>query len=236
MHDSTKITSRYNDGDYLAKNEDWHVADSPWKADQIDRIIKRNGITLSSICEIGCGAGEVLRQLSLKTAYEKVEFYGYEISDDAFALCTTREADRLHYYKKNLLDLEEKYDALLCIDVFEHVEDYIGFLKLLKSKGNYKVFHIPLDLSVLSLIRGRPLYFRESVGHLHYFTPDTAIATLSDCGYEIIDVMHTPWFAEQPSKTVKAKLAKTLRSVLYKASPKLMSTWLGGSSLMVLAK
>lgn len=236
MHDNTKITSRYNNGDYLAKNEDWHAADSQWKANQVDRIIKRNGILSSSICEIGCGAGEILKQLSLKTSYEKVEFYGYEISDDAFALCSTRETDRLHYFKKNLLQLEEKYDVVLCIDVFEHVEDYMGFLKLLKSKGEYKVFHIPLDLSVVSLLRGKLLQLRDLVGHLHYFTPDTAIATLSDCGYEIIDAMYTPGFADKPSKTLKSKLTKALRSVLYKISPKLVSTWFGGVSLMVIAK
>ena len=32
MSRDIKITSRYSDGDYLSKNEDWHVADSPWKA------------------------------------------------------------------------------------------------------------------------------------------------------------------------------------------------------------
>ena len=39
-----KITSRYGDGDYLSKNKDWHVEDSPWKASQIDKIIHRNNL------------------------------------------------------------------------------------------------------------------------------------------------------------------------------------------------
>ena len=103
MNDNTTITSRYQDGDYLAKNVDWHVADSPWKATQIDKIIKRNGLKLNSICEIGCGVGEILRQLSLKSDYELVEFFGYEISDDAFALSRTRATERLNYFKDDLL-------------------------------------------------------------------------------------------------------------------------------------
>ena len=120
--------------------------------------------------------------------------------------------------------------------MFEHVENYMGFIRGLKEKGKLKVFHIPLDLSVSNIIRGRLMYGRNSVGHLHYFTPDTAIATLKDCGYEILDTMYTPIFLDLPSKNWKAKLIKLPRYILYKASPKLLSTLFGGVSLMVLAK
>ena len=38
--------------------------------------------------------------------------------------------------------------ALLMDTVLEHLEDYFGFLRKLKTRATYKVFHIPLDLSV----------------------------------------------------------------------------------------
>ena len=82
-----------------------------------------------------------------------------------------------------------------------------------KSIG-FKIFHIPLDLSVSALLRGMLIYNRNSVGHLHYFTSDTAIATLTDCGYEIVDTMYTPSFADLPSKSWKAKLIKLPRFAL----------------------
>jgi SAM-dependent methyltransferase len=236
MNDNTLITSRYNDGDYLKKNSDWHVADSPWKAEQINKIIIRNKLNLQSICEVGCGAGEILRQLSLNSIYESTNFYGYEISDDAFELCKARQSERLEFFKADLLESDKKFDAVLCIDVFEHVENYMGFIQRLREKAEYKIFHIPLDLSVSSLMRGMLLHGRETVGHLHYFTPDTAIATLEDCGYKILDIMYTPSFADLPPKTIKAKLAKLPRHVLYAISPKVMSTMIGGASLMVLSK
>lgn len=231
-----KITSRYNDGDYLSKNSDWHVADSPWKAVQIDKIISRNALSPNTMCEVGCGAGEILKQLSLMQQYNDVQFSGYEISEDAFKLCKQRASKRLTFYKKDLLGDEKSYDIVLCIDVFEHIENYMGLLRGLKERGELKVFHIPLDISVSSIIRGRLMYGRDSVGHLHYFTPDTAIATLTDCGYEIIDMIYTPSFADLPSKSWKAKLIKLPRHILYKISPKLLSTLIGGVSLMVLAK
>ena len=236
MNKDLKITSRYTDGDYLSKNADWHVEDSAWKAMQIDKIINRNGLNPKTICEVGCGAGEIIRQLSLKPEYSGVDFTGYEISDDAFKLCQSRSAERLTYLKKDFLEDEKLYDITLCIDVFEHVENYMGFLRGLREKGEFKVFHIPLDLSVIALLRGRLMYGRNLVGHLHYFTPDTAIATLNDCGYEIVDTMYTPSFADLPSKSWKAKLIKLPRHILYKVSPKILSRLFGGVSLMVLAK
>jgi hypothetical protein len=49
------INEIYTDGSYYEKNINWHVEDSPWKADQIMKIIKKNNISFSSICEAGCG-------------------------------------------------------------------------------------------------------------------------------------------------------------------------------------
>ena len=234
--DNTFVTARYQNGDYLEKNSSWHVEDSPWKASQIEKIIGRNELTLNSFCEIGCGAGEILRQLSLKPQFQGVPFYGYEVSEVAYELCKTRETEKVKFYLDDLLNKDVFYVMLLCIDVFELVQDYLGFLRQLHTKATYKTFHIPLELSVNALLRGAMLKGRESVGHLHYFTPDTAIATLKDCGYEIIDVMYTPSFADFPSTTFNSKLARFPRKLLFRISPHLMSTLLGGASLMVLTR
>ena len=230
------VRDMYNDGGYKSRNLGWHVEDSPWKANQIDKIISRNRIELSSVCEVGCGAGEILRQLSLKQRYKNVQFTGYEVSMDAFQLCKQRASDKVTFLLKDILEDEVSFDAILCVDVFELVENYMGFLRILRGKAHYKIFHIPLDLSVSALIQNKLLAGRMSVGHLHYFTPDTAIATLRDCGYSIIDTMYTPFFADLPAETLKKKIANFSRHILYRISPKLMSTLIGGCSLMVLAE
>ena len=236
MINNTSATKRYNDGDYFNKNIDWHAEDSPWKAQLIDKIICRNNLNLNSICEIGCGAGEILKQLSIKPAYSQVKFSGYEVSEAAFNLCKNKESEKLKFYYEDLLLKELKFDAILCIDVFEHVENYMGFLQKLRVKAKYKIFIIPLDLSVLALLREHMLSLRNTVGHLHYFTPGTAVATLEDCGYKILDKVFIPNFIDLPSKSFKAKIAKIPRLILYYISPKLLSKWLGGASLLVLAK
>jgi ubiquinone/menaquinone biosynthesis C-methylase UbiE len=53
----------YVSGEYLQNNPMWHVEDSPWKAKQILKILGRNNIAPGTICEVGCGAGEILAQL-----------------------------------------------------------------------------------------------------------------------------------------------------------------------------
>jgi hypothetical protein len=82
------------------------------------------------------------------------------------------------------------------------------FLRRLRKKGQFKVFHIPLDLSASVLLRGLLINHRKSPGHLHYFTPDTATATLIDYGYQIVDTMYTPAFADLPPESWKARLIK----------------------------
>lgn len=224
----------YSDGQYLENNLTWHAEDSPWKAAQIAKIIEKNQLSLSTICEIGCGAGEVLNQLSQK--YPAATFVGYEISPQAFDLCRKKEHARLTFHNENLFEVNKYFDCLLCIDVFEHVEDYMGFLKGLKKAADYKIFHIPLDLSVQSVLRSRPiLNKRSTLGHLHYFTEETAIATLQDCGYRIIDVAYTASCFDLPSKTLRGRIVDSVRKLLFPISPRHLVRILGGCSLLVLA-
>jgi hypothetical protein len=128
------------------------------------------------------------------------------------------------------------FDVLLCMDVIEHVPDYIGFLKNLRSKANLKIFHIPLDLSALSVFRGWPvLRARETVGHVQYFFKDTALATLADAGYEVLDWFYTSGAIDRP-QTFKAKIIRGPRRLLFRANPDFAVRVLGGYSMLVMAR
>ena len=226
----------YIQGEYLKKNPKWHVEDSPWKAEQIVKIIKRNNLHPNSICEIGCGAGEILSQLHAHLS-DKILFHGYEISPQAFDLCQQRQKERLRYYLKDLLKDEKAFfDIILAIDVCEHIEDYFGFLRSFRQKGQYKIFHIPLDISVQSVFRGYPILFhRYEVGHIHYFTKETALATLTDTDYKIIDYFYTDKLIDLPAKSFKSLLMKQPLRIMNKLNKDLTVRILGTSSLLVLA-
>ena len=79
--------SIYTDGTYLAGNGSWHQEDSPWKAAHIKAILERNAIPFTSACEVGCGAGEILKVLSRTLGADK-QLYGYEISPQAYEQLT----------------------------------------------------------------------------------------------------------------------------------------------------
>lgn len=230
----TAASPIYTDGTYLSKNCTWHAEDSPWKAGKVQAMLAKHQIRPTRVCEVGCGAGEILRQLS--TAMPETEFHGYEVSPQAFELCKSRESGNVRYHLKDFLEEDSFFDCLLCIDVFEHVEDYMGLIRSLKPRSTYKVFHIPLDVSVLALFTGSMMDMRASVGHLHYFTRESALATLTDCGYEIVDSAYTSGFLDLPSRTLKGKLAKPVFRVLFSIAPHSAVQILGLSSLLVLAR
>ena len=69
----------YSDGTYLANNRGWHADDSAWKANHIASLLGRNAVVPRTLCEIGCGAGEILRSLAARLD-PSTRFFGYDIS------------------------------------------------------------------------------------------------------------------------------------------------------------
>lgn len=234
---TTKEDSIYETGEYLDKNKDWHVSDSPWKAGNIYKMIQRNRLDCKTVCEVGCGAGEILKQLSYKMPKD-VQFEGYEISPQAYELSKSRQNDCIHFHLKDLFKEDEsvQFDAVMAIDVFEHVEDEFDFLRKMRTRGKYKIFHIPLDININGILQDKFMVGRRTVGHINYYTKETALATLEDTGYRIMDYFYTADSLELPRKTFKSKLAKFPRKLMYNVNPDLTVKVMGGFSLMVLAK
>jgi cyclopropane fatty-acyl-phospholipid synthase-like methyltransferase len=226
----------YTAGEYIKKNPTWHIEDSSWKASHILTILKKNNVHPKSICEIGCGAGEILTQLQTKLANDTI-LTGYEISPQAFELCQQRKNDHLSFHLKDITEEKVHFDVIMAIDVFEHIEDYMGFLKKIREKGKYKVFHIPLDLSAQSVLRAKPLLKkREEIGHIQYFTKDTALATLRDTGYNIVDYYYTATTIDLPAKSFTSLLARIPRKILFQINKDFAVRLFGGYSLIVLAQ
>lgn len=226
------------EGDLYEKNNPtWHEQDSPWKAHQVEKMIVKNRLQPKTLCEIGCGTGEILLNLE-KSLPPDVRLSGYEIAPRAFERAKLKETDRTRFHLADLLmEQEAKFDLVLAIDVLEHVKDYIGFIEKLKDVGTYKMFHIPLDLSAQSVARARPiLNLRHGVGHLHYFFKQTALETLESCGYTILDSFYTASRLELPDQALSSRMMRIPRRVAFAVNPDLTVRVLGGYSLMVLAE
>jgi len=163
-------------------------------------------------------------------------FEGFELSPQGFKLCRQRETERIRFFNRDFCaDNAPVYDIVLCIDVFEHVEDCLAFLRALRRKGKAFIFHIPLDMNVQMVLRSSPiLMVRSTVGHLHYFSKDTALATLEDAGYAVRSWFYTPNNVERP-KSGKARLLRLPRRMLFSIHKDLTVRLLGGYALLVYA-
>jgi SAM-dependent methyltransferase len=228
----------YTDGTYATNNPTWHEEDASFKAKFIAEIINKNNISINKVAEIGCGSGAIIKTLSHLLNREGVVWKGYDIAPEPIANAKRDPLPGIEFYCQDLLKLDETFDVLLAIDVFEHVPDYMGFLNLCRDKARYKIYHIPLDMHVSALLRDSLTNARKSVGHLHYFTLSTAIATLTDTGHKIIDTHLTPGaialFWRHPS--LKRAIANLPRIILSQFSPAFSTRLLGGHSLLVLAE
>lgn len=230
------INMRYLGGEYLDHNPAWDMADSPWKAAKIIALLQKNSIAPESFCEVGCGAGEVLG--SLKKTFPNARFTGYDIAPDAEKFWTDlrRSGIGLHigdFFLQN----DQNYDLILLIDVLEHIADPHQFLIGVKPFANQIVLHFPLDLSVLSILREKPLlHVRRKVGHIHYFTKGLAFELLEECGLEVIDWQYTEAAFNTPKSGWKTRIARLPRRIAYTLNKDAGVRLLGGETLMVLVR
>lgn len=227
---------RYLNGDYAEKNPEWDSADAPWKALKVVQILRDNACKPSSLVEIGCGSGAVLS--SLRASFPDTAMAGFDIAPGAQRFWQQRSTEGIRFALGDYLDMDEPVpDAVLVLDVLEHLGNPWEFLARLRGRCTLAVFHIPLDLSAASVLREIPLLrVRDKVGHLHYFTKGLALALLSECGYEVIEARYTGAALNAPQRSLKTRLAGLLRRLVYAVNRDVGARLLGGETLMVLAR
>jgi SAM-dependent methyltransferase len=229
------MSSRYEDGQYLAANPSWHEEDSEWKAAQILRLLRRAGAASpASVAEIGCGTGGILKAL-LPGLPPTARLAGCDISSAAIERAQRHANERLTFRCEDLTRSEERFDLLLCIDVFEHVEDPFAFLRAIRRRASRFVFNIPLEMHVAGILINHPLWTRRQLGHLHFYTAALAAETLRECGYSILACDYPSRMIDEPRSASEwiFWLPRKLGALL---SPEFSARLFGGTSLLVLAE
>jgi SAM-dependent methyltransferase len=223
-------------GEYLEKVPHWHTDDSTWKAKYVRQMLRRNNLFPQVIGEVGCGTGEVLRQLQARMDGQ-CHFVGYDIAPQAIELSRTRQNDRLECRLADVRkDPNAHFDLLLVLDVLEHQENYFSFLRETKLLAPYKLFHTVLDLSAQAVLRKQNLSKRRQMtDDLHFFTKETFLQSLRDENYEIVDWFYVPRSAHR-SAGISRKILQLPRKICFALDSDFAARLLGGYSLFVLAK
>jgi SAM-dependent methyltransferase len=235
MRSTNPILTRYLNGEYLSQNPTWDIEDSPWKAAIIARLLLDNNAAPSTLADVGCGAGQVL--VELRRAFPQAHFEGFDISPDAERFWAGGRAFGIKLSVGNFFEVAQpRYDVLLALDVIEHLQNPFEFLGQLLGRASYFVFHFPLDLSVVSVLREIPLlHVRRKVGHIHYFTRNLALELLRECGYDVVDARYTGAAFTSPQRGWKSRLVALPRRILFALNHDFGARVVGGETLMVLA-
>jgi SAM-dependent methyltransferase len=220
------LSSIYSNSEYLSKNQDWHQEDSPYKACLVIRSLERSNISFSKVLDWGCGAGEVTRILADK--FPNADFKGIDISKDVAQFWRNKKRDNLSFENQT----NETFDLAICLDVFEHVDDYIGFIRDLGTRAKYIIFNVPLDMNVSKLLTSGLKIAREEVGHLHYFNYFTAISTIEYCGYTIKDYFLSAAFTKTRPRNIRQLILLFPRLATLLLGKKFASVTFGGISLV----
>lgn len=227
----------YSDGTYRSIHPSWHAPDAAWKADQIVALMTRHGIKPRTVCDVGCGSGDIVIRLRDSLAPD-VSYFGYEPSSDAFEICSAKAGPRVQFMNDDVLAHESAhFDVALAIDVMEHVNDYSTFLEGFRRVAQWKILHVPLDLSAPNVMRRRALPRKAmELGHLHFFTADLALEAMRNAGYAIRACAYTPSHETLTAREGWTGALRVPRRALARVDADLAARLLGGFSLLVLAQ
>ena len=227
---------RYRGDRYANTNPTWDIEDSPWKVEQVLRMMRAHNLAPASIAEVGCGAGAVLA--GMRRVFPEAKLYGFDIAPGAAHLWARQADAGIEFTLGDFFEQSRRpYELLLVLDVIEHLANPFDFLSRLGGYAQGYIFHFPLDLSALSVLREKPLFHvRNKVGHLHYYTKGLALALLEECGYEINDWFYTGAAFSAPQRRWLTRLASLPRRLAYAVGKDFGVRLLGGETLMVLAQ
>lgn len=228
----------YRSGRYAEENPDWHDADAPHKALTLAEIARYAALSPRSVADVGCGTGRVLWELkrALDEDWPETIYEGWDIATAPLTRARGRyEGQRIDFFEGDFLASERRVDLVLCVDVIEHIVDDLAFLSALRSRADWFLFRIPLDLSALDVLRpARMLSARRRYGHRHLYSKEIALSLLSEAGYrpEVVRYDRVP----PPRETIRQRSVDAARrAAAYTLGDRAVRA-LGGFSLVVCAR
>lgn len=232
------IASSYRGGEYFTDPRR-HSEDSQFKANNFLRLFlqfaRQTDLTITSYVDVGCGSGDIVKIVAdslRESGFNLVTVKAYDVSPHVKNISN----EGVEYVHGDFCESDEFADLVTLFDVFEHIPDPIGFLRLVSERCGVMGLHIPLDNSLNLAMRNQFRSKLQSPGHLIFMDAVFALNILAMAGFRVVEYKYTFGFrAPSGRRTALQKFTLPVRYLLAQVSPWLVSKTLGGVSLMVLA-
>lgn len=179
--DIERVQNLYNSGAYAENTSNWEDSTGLQRAKALISALKGNVSNISTVLDIGCGSGGVLRQISASAPEQSdifsddLRLLGCDASCQAILLAKRSASDitNIEYREALAEDLNQtsqSFDLVLLIHVLEHVPD---MLKLIHEASKMaKLIYINVPIEATPLYSLRPGVFASQFrrfGHIHFF-------------------------------------------------------------------
>ncbi len=173
---------------------EWTIAG--YRLDEVLVHLPRRGRVL----ELGCGAGRFLRAIHFHRP--ELELVGADVSRHALEILseTSPGIETRSVEGTSLPAANGEFDAVLALDVLEHVTDpdhTLGEIRRVLAPGGFFHLHVPCESDPRSLWRwlpgqrGERALKRRLGGHIQSFRRDEMLRRLRSCGFEIVRVRNS---------------------------------------------
>jgi SAM-dependent methyltransferase len=174
----------------VSMHDDWfEIADADhfWIIWRWKSILANKSIAFkpgSILLEIGCGNGIAMHQF--ETDYG-ITVDGCDLNELALSKSVTVNGRKFLY---NIFDFQEqlvgKYDGIILLDVIEHIDDPLGFIKAsskyLKKNGMI-IINVPAYQWLYSS-------YDRAVGHVHRYTKKELRSLLIQAGFDVKSISY----------------------------------------------
>lgn len=175
---SAELKDHYERGYADYSRTGWRSLTALHKADNVEKLC--GSLPHDTILEVGAGDGAVLEVL--RTHGFGQDWQALEISESAVSLLNAKGFPSQVFDGGNLPQADKSFDLVILSHVVEHLEHP----RMLLHEAGRVGRHVCVEVPVEDTFRLKDEHVFRSVGHLNYFTPQTARMLLLSVGYDLI--------------------------------------------------
>jgi SAM-dependent methyltransferase len=221
----------------------WRRKGAKYKAGNIVAVCK--SISIRSVVEIGCGTGDVLRELSNHKFADS--YAGTDVSMSALTAARGKLGDK--YFGGFVSDAtklplpDEAYSVAILSHVLEHLDQPARAAEEASRVADFVVVEVPTEKVATNLIRKtflrREYASASEAGHVQFWSSRSFVKFLqNDCGLEILALQRESISKEEDlfEKRGIAKAKPLLKHLLQILLPSFVRIWIFTTHTTVLCR